>query len=153
LTVPLNPEGGVIAIAADVEPPVEAIVKLLDDVETATVAPVPFKLTVCGEPLALSVIVSDPVPLPVAVGVNVTEMTQFAPAATLVPQVLVWANSPDAAMEVIARGAVPELVRVTVWAALVEPSACEANVRFVGESVTEGAVVTCEIPVPVNGTA
>jgi hypothetical protein len=58
-------------------------------VETETASPPPLKATVCGEPLALSVIVSVPVRLPAAVGVKVTEIAQFAPAATLAPQVLV----------------------------------------------------------------
>jgi hypothetical protein len=50
---------------------------------------VPVRLTDCGLPEALSVIVKLAVRLPAAVGVNVTLMVQFAPAATLEPQVLV----------------------------------------------------------------
>ena len=38
--------------------------------------PVPVSLTVCGLPLALSVIVMEPVRVPVAVGVNVTLIVQ-----------------------------------------------------------------------------
>jgi hypothetical protein len=45
----------------------------------------------CGLPLVLSVMVIAPVRVPVAVGVKVTLMVQFAPAATEVPQVLVCA--------------------------------------------------------------
>jgi hypothetical protein len=44
--------------------------------------PVPVKLTFCGLPLALSVIVSEALREPVAVGVNVTLIAQLAPAAT-----------------------------------------------------------------------
>jgi len=76
--------------------------------------PVPDKVTVCGLPLALSVTVIVPDWLPVAVGVNVTLMVQFAPAATDVPQVLLCAYCVLAAMPLILSAAVPELVRVTV---------------------------------------
>ena len=72
--------------------------------------------------MALSVIVRVPVRVPVAVGLKVTEMLQLAPAATLVPQVLVSAKSPEAAIEVIESDAWPELVSVTDWAVLVEPT-------------------------------
>jgi hypothetical protein len=50
--------------------------------------PVPLRLTVCGPPGAESVKVSVPVAAPVAVGVKVTPMLQPAPAAMLLPQVL-----------------------------------------------------------------
>jgi len=56
---------------------------------TGIEAPVPAKLTVCGLPLALSVIVSDALREPAAVGVNVTLMVQLAPAKTVLPQVFV----------------------------------------------------------------
>ena len=53
--------------------------------------PVPDRATVCGLPLALSVTVIVPGSLPATVGVNVTLMEQFPPAATEVPQVLACA--------------------------------------------------------------
>ena len=46
-------------------------------------------------------------------------MEQLAPAATEAPQVLVWAYGALAAMLVMFSAAVPELVSVTVCAALV----------------------------------
>ena len=52
-------------------------------------APAPVRPTVCGLPLALSVIVSVPVRLPLVVGVKVTFTVHEAFAATLVPQLLV----------------------------------------------------------------
>ena len=52
--------------------------------------PVPVRFTVCGLSLASSVMVIVPVRVPVAVGVKVTLMLQFAPAATALPQVLLW---------------------------------------------------------------
>ena len=79
----------------------------------------PVRLTVCGLPVALSVMVIVPGWLPVAVGVKVTVMAQLAAGATDVPQVLVWAYGELAAMLVRFSNAVPVLVRVTVCAALV----------------------------------
>ena len=86
---------------------------------TLDAAPVPVRLTVCGLPVALSVTVIVPGWLPVAVGVKMTLMEQLAPAAKEAPQVLVWAYGALAAMLVMFRAAVPELVRVTDCAALV----------------------------------
>ena len=51
---------------------------------------VPDKVTVCGLPLTLSVMVRVPLTVPGAVGVNVTLIEQAAPAAMPVPHVLVW---------------------------------------------------------------
>ena len=56
--------------------------------------PVPVRLTVCGLFAAVSVNVSVPVAVPVAVGENVTPTVQLAPAATLVPQVLLETAKP-----------------------------------------------------------
>ena len=85
----------------------------------AGAAPVPVRLMVCGLPAMLSVIVTAPVRMPVAVGVNVTLMVQLAPAATDVPQVLVCMKSPLATMLVTLSAAVPVLFSVTVCTALV----------------------------------
>jgi len=85
---------------------------------------VPLKPTTWGLPLALSVSVRLPERLPVAVGVNVTLITQLLLGATgaLVLQVVplaAMAKSPVTAMPVKARPAVPLLVTVTALAALV----------------------------------
>src|SRR5947199_376563 len=80
---------------------------------------VPERVTVCGLPAALSVMVTAPVRAPVAVGVNVTVMAQFAPAASDAPQVVVRAKSPVAAMPVMLNAALPVFESVTVCAALV----------------------------------
>jgi hypothetical protein len=63
--------------------------------------------------VALSVIVNEPAREPVAVGVKVTLTLQLLLAARVVPQVLLCAKSPVIAIEVIARLAFPEFVRVT----------------------------------------
>jgi len=53
---------------------------------------------------------------PLAVGVKVTLIVQLAPAATLAPQLLVWAKSlglvPTRAMLVRVKAALPVLLRV-----------------------------------------
>ncbi len=98
----------------------------------------------------MSVIVSAPLRIPAAVGVNVTEIMQPALAATLVPQLLVWAKSPDAEIDVIDSAAVPELVSATVCAVLAEPFICEAKVRLAGEKIAFGVAA---IPVPLSVTA
>jgi hypothetical protein len=56
---------------------------------TAGAVPVPVSATLCGLPRALSVMVTDALRFPVALGLKVTLIMQFAPAATLAPHVLV----------------------------------------------------------------
>lgn len=58
------------------------------DGDRLTAIPVPVRFRVCGLPAALSLMVIVPVLDPLDVGANVTLMVQFAPAATLAPQVL-----------------------------------------------------------------
>jgi len=61
--------------------PVVWLAKVRDVGERLTVAPVPvpFRLTVCGLPVALSVKLTAPVRVPVAVGVKVTLTVQEPP--------------------------------------------------------------------------
>ena len=109
--------------------------------------PVPLRLTVCGLLPALSVKASVPVAAPVAVGVNVTPTLQLAPAATLVPQVLV--AIPKGPLTVMAENTSNPLwllVSVTDLAELVEPTAVVLKLKDVADSVT-GA-----LPVPVRLT-
>ncbi len=88
--------------------------------------PMPLRETVCGLPVALSVMLTDALRWPVAVGVKVTLMVQFAPALTLEPQVLVSAKSPGFVpamlMLVIVSVPLPVFVSVTVLAILVVPT-------------------------------
>src|SRR5258705_114725 len=93
-------------------------VKLVLDKLTEGAVPVPERVTVCGLLLALSVTVIVPGWMPVVVGVNVTLMVQFAPAATDAPQVLLCAYCVLATMLVILSAAVPVFVSVTLCAAL-----------------------------------
>lgn len=118
--------------------------------------PVPVSGTVCGLPAALSVMVKVPARAPSAVGVNVTLILQFAPAASVagligqaVAPVLVSAKSLGAGMEMvlIVRGPVPVFVSVTICAVLVVFSCWLPKARLVGASITAGVGFA---PVPVS---
>jgi hypothetical protein len=73
--------------------------------------PVPVIVADCGEPVALSATEIAAVRLAAEAGVKVTVMVQVAPAASVVPQLLVWpkllALAPVTEMLVIARVVVP----------------------------------------------
>ena len=93
-----------------------AKVRLEGATVTVGTIPVPVKLTVCGLPLALSVIDRVPPRAPLVVGVKVTLTVQFAPTARLellAGQVLVWEKSPLAPMLLMMTGTVPVLLTVT----------------------------------------
>jgi len=55
-------------------------------------SPLPVRLTICGLPVALSVMVSDPVCVSGKLGAKVTVKMQLSPAATVEPQVFVAEN-------------------------------------------------------------
>jgi len=78
--------------------------------------------------------------------VNVTLIVQVAAALRVLPQVFVCAKSPVAAPIEIVVLTVPVFFTVTTFAALVVPTACEANVSLVGVTV----IVTPVVPVPVR---
>jgi hypothetical protein len=104
-------------------------------------SPVPLKLTNCvlpEVPLLLSVTISVPLREPPEVGVKVTLIVQEAPAATLVPQLLVCAKFPLAVMLATASAAFPELDRVTDWEALVDFTEVAANVSAPGVRLAIG---------------
>jgi hypothetical protein len=97
---------------------------MLEGETPATVeVPIPVRLTVWGLPVALSVTTMVAARLPLAAGEKVTLMVQLAPAATLDPQLLIWAKSPallpETAMLVMLKATLPELVRVTALVVLV----------------------------------
>ena len=93
--------------------------------------------------MALSLNVNVPVAEPTAVGEKVTPTVHLAPAATLVPQVLLaTANGALAAMLVMLSATARLLVNVTVLAALVLPATVVLKLRLLAEKVT-GA-----LPVP-----
>jgi hypothetical protein len=103
--------------------PTSWLPKVTDDGERLAggVVPVPVSPTDCGLLKALSVNTRLAVRVPVAVGVNVTLMAQFAPAARVEGmrgQLLVWPKSPGfvppRAMLEMLNAWLPEFVRVTV---------------------------------------
>lgn len=85
----------------------------------AAATPLPVRAMACGLPGALLVIMIEPALLADVVGLKVTLIVQLNPAPTLAPQVLLCANSPVAAILLMLSAAPPELVNVTIFAALV----------------------------------
>ena len=123
-----------------------ANVRLLGEMLTAA-EPVPARLTVWGLLAASSVNVSVPVRAPTAVGENVTPTVHVAPTASPVPHVLLaTVKSPVAAILLKLRDTFWRFVNVTVFAALVLPTAAVPRFKLLTERVT-GA-----IPVPVRLT-
>ncbi len=112
--------------------------------------PVPLRLTFCGLFEALSVKVSVPLAAPVAVGVKVTPTAQLAPAARLVPQVLLEiAKGPLIPTLEMVRAVFWRLVRVTVTAALVLPTATVPKFNELADRVTGELEL---LPVPLRLT-
>ena len=78
---------------------------------------------------------------------KVTVIAQEAPIATPAPQLLVWAKSPLAVMDVIAKAALPELVKVTACGPLVLATTSPVKTKLAGDKVTTGAWP----PLPLSG--
>ena len=86
----------------------------------------------------------EPVRVPVTVGVNVTLTVQFAPAPSVLPQVVLdCAKSPVGAPTASVVDPVPEFVTVKDMGALVVSTVCDGNVKVVGAGITMTVV-----PVP-----
>src|SRR5581483_2501387 len=101
----------------------------------------PVRLIVCGLPVALSLIVSVPVRLPVDVGVKSTEIWQFAPAARLVPQLFVCAKSPLVPIDVMASASAPVLVIAMTCGGEVVLTICDPKSMPDGNSAMPDAFV------------
>jgi hypothetical protein len=105
--------------------------------------PVPVRLIICGEAVALSVTLIDADSAPNTAGLKVTVMTQSAPGATAVAQVFVCVKEaglvPAMAIAEIASGALPESVTVTCCVATAVPMGLLPKVSEVAESVAAGA--------------
>lgn len=112
--------------------------------------PVPLSATVCGEPVALSAMLSVAESAAAAAGLKVTETVQKALAASDAPQVLVWVNEeafvPPIVMLEMVSAAEPEFFTVTVCAAEDALTVVEAKARLVGERLAAGA----DTPVPLK---
>ena len=89
--------------------------------------PVPLRLTSLGVLGASLAIVIAPNRVPAVVGKKMTLIVQYVPAASVVPQSLVWTKSPLATMLVMLSNALPVLVIVTVCVVLDVPTVCAAN--------------------------
>jgi hypothetical protein len=98
--------------------------------------PVPVNETVCGLLLALSMTVRVPVRPLVAVGVNVTLIAQFAPAARDAPHVFVCAKSPEVLIEDMLRAEAVPFFSVLTFVLLVVETAWLPKDKLVGERVT-----------------
>ena len=114
--------------------------------------PVPERLTLCGLLAAASEIVNDPVRVPVALGVNSTPTTQFAPGPRSVPlhPSLERLKSPAEAITLlICSEKLFGLVRVTSLAVEVVPTSCLAKVSEAGLMVTFAVAVGVGVAVSV----
>lgn len=96
---------------------VEPNKRLVADSVTGGGTPVPFSVIVCGDPAALSMMVTAAVNGPFVVGAKWPWMVQTTPTARLVPQLLAKTNDdaavPVTAMLLIDNVAVPVLVMDT----------------------------------------
>src|ERR1700691_702422 len=120
--------------------------------ETASSVPMPINSTNCGLDEALSLMVIPPLTAPIALAVNSAVMEHCAPGARLPLQVFAVMRN-GAPLEVTEEkviAVVPELVIVTVCAALVVPISCPENVSGeVGENAALPVfrrVMTCSPP-------
>jgi len=125
-----------------VPPRVTVCVPLVElTVKLGAAVPVPLRVTVWGEPAALSATLRVAAKVAADVGANVTDMAQFAPAARVVPQVLLWlklaAPLPVSEMPEMASAALPVFVSVADCDALVVP-AVAVKVSVGGVRVTAG---------------
>jgi hypothetical protein len=104
--------------------------------------PCPVRETICGVPGALSEMVRFVVSVPVATGAKLTLMSQLAPTANELPQLLVWVKSAAAEplnlIEVMLRLRLPVFVKTTVCGELVVPVSWRGYERLAGESPTFG---------------
>src|SRR2546426_433168 len=103
-----------------------AKLRLAGDRLTTGAMPVPLRAAICGLPEALSVTTSAAERAPRALGLKVTLIVQLAPAARLVPQLLLRAKSllfgPVIATPLIFSAWLPVLESVTGWAGLAVPT-------------------------------
>ena len=115
----------------------------------AAAVPTPFRAADCGLCGALSATARVPVCVPAAVGLKVTLMEQFAPAASCAPQLLVCRKLPVIEIPEMLRAAVPVLERVMAIGALVEFTICEGKLSVLGDkAATDPTLVPLSETVP-----
>jgi hypothetical protein len=120
----------------------------LDEQLAPDMVPVPLRRIVCGLPVALSVRVIVPLRVPGAVGLKVTLIVQFAPAARVKPQSFVSPKFALATMFVMLRVAVPELVSVTGRGWLVCPTSSVPKPKVAADKAAFGDPLLNEAPPP-----
>jgi hypothetical protein len=103
----------------------------------AKVTPVPVNPTIWGLPVTLSLIVSVPLRVPVAFGLNVTLMAHVNAGERLAGQLFVCAKSPETWILLTLSAMLPVLDRVIVWATLVDPTGALENERLEAVSDTK----------------
>jgi hypothetical protein len=110
----------------------------------------PVSGTSCGLLAALSLIVRVPVIVPTMVGLNFTEILQCFKCITGEVQALVAEN--PAVMEILETlsATVPLLIRLTVLAAAVVPTACPAQLKLAGSTLAIAAGVAVGVAVAVD---
>ena len=150
-TAPVNPPSPVMVTG---KVPMAPLATLALPAETEKSQAIPVSETDCGLPLALSVIVSDPVTGPgvvPAAGANVTLTVQLAPTAKLVPHVVVSAKLVEVLGGLVKfNTALPLLVRVTGGCgALVVVNNWPPKARLETEIPRTGALL---VPAPVSAT-
>ena len=108
--------------------------------------PLPASDTICGLPVALSLTASVALRAPIPVGLKITLIWQFVPAASAALQVLVCEKSPALVPLMAIVGmfseAMPVLVSVATCGELGLPIACCVNVSVCGAS--EAVVVPAD---------
>jgi hypothetical protein len=144
-TALLNPELGVTVTVKLKELPATTVPEE-GETEMPKSEPSPPRVTTCGLLGALSLMVSVPVTEPPVTGEKVTLTVHVAPTARVCPQLPLSEKFGEMAILVMFRAAVPEFVRVTLWAALTVPTAWFEKLRLVGDTVRAGAAR----PVPAN---
>ena len=117
--------------------------------------PVPVRVTVCGLPAALSVMLTRPLTVPILVAVNTTPIWQLLPGASELAQsggvavglTVVRLNGVATAMLLRMRLAKPVLVMVMNWLALVVLRVCAPKVSAAGAMAMPGTALAEPVPV------
>ena len=123
---------------------------VLADRVGAGLTPVPLRVKPCGDRSPLSTIVTAAICAPRVKGLNVPLIVQFAPAARLVPQVLLKLNEdafvPVTLMLLMVIATAPVLESVTLCDGLVVPTTWLPKATLGADRVT----VVTPVPTPVN---
>ena len=118
----------------------------------ATAAPVPLSVTTCGELAALSTTLTVPMHVPAAVGVKLTKIVQLAPAASVIPQVLVSEKSlalfPEIWTLAIVMETAVKLVKISACAPALVPTMVLAKVNELTVKPAEPEDTGADPPLP-----